>query len=147
MTENQEVHFQEYAFDPKLRKGRAKSELLKLFPEEDLEDIRGFLSGFQIKHIRTGYEREVPEWAKKNEGIQKILLTAFPKLHTDVSQRKRAGRWAQVINLYFRQNWSQTEVSEALGENSNVIKMLVRSINWVAEGKRTDGSGPRVSQA
>ena len=42
MTENQEVHFQDYAFDPKLRKGRAKNELLKLFPEEDLEDILFF---------------------------------------------------------------------------------------------------------
>lgn len=145
MTENQEVHFQDYAFDPKLRKGRAKNELLKLFPEEDLEDIRGFLSGFQIKHIRTGYEREVPEWAKTNEGIQKILLTAFPRLQTDIIQRKRAGRWAQVINLYFRKGWSRSEVAEAMGEKDLIVKMLVRSIGRVADGKRADGSGPRFS--
>jgi hypothetical protein len=144
MSENQEVHFQDYAFDSKLNRHSAEKELLKFFPEEDIQDLRGFLSGFQIKNVRTGYEREVPEWATKNEGIQKILLTAFPKLHTDAAQRKRAGRWAQVINLYFKKRWSRAEVAEAMGENDLVIKMLVRSIVRVADGKRADGSGMRL---
>ena len=141
MPENDGPHFQDYAFDPKLNKGRGrKKELLRMFPDEDLQDIRGFLSGFQIKNTRTGYGREVPEWACTRVGIQEVLLRAFPRLQTDVNQRKHAGRWAQIINLYFLQGWSAEEVAEELGQSRASIKMLVMGIDRTSRGLTVNGT-------
>src|SRR6266480_1444919 len=112
----EEIHFQDHAFDPDLNLSREPEGTLgrgtarkKRFV---ISELKPFLDlgmhtatavsfaktgcGFQIKRIRRE-ERDTPEWAKTSEGIQKILLTAFPKLHEKPLQRKRAGRWAQVI--------------------------------------------------
>jgi hypothetical protein len=142
-TVNGNIHFQDVAFDSTLNRHSAEKELLKSFPEEDLSDLRGFLSGFQIKKIRTE-ERELPDWARTTKGIQKILLTAFPKLAVNENQRKRAGRWAQVIQLYFRMGWTFDEVAKEMNEKSRTVEMLIRSIVRTSRGERPDGSGPRV---
>lgn len=128
--------FQDYAFDHDLAKsnmhlGKLRSAL----------DEAGFSSrsGFQVKNFRTGYKKETPEWARMKEGIQKILLTAFPKLNMSPSQRRRAGRWAQVINLYYLKGWSVSEVAEELNEDPRVIKRLTMSISRVSKGFTVDG--------
>jgi hypothetical protein len=98
--------------------------------------------GFQIHNIRRE-DRAVPEWAVTNEGIQKILLTAFPRLQTNPLQRKRAGRWAQVIQLHFRQGWTYSEVADELNEKPRSIEMVIRGIIRTSQGQRSDGRGPR----
>lgn len=122
-----EPRFQRFQFDKKLNRGT-------VYGAFD-EDIHG---GFQIKEIRPK-SRGIPEWARTNEGIQKVLLTAFPKLHINPSHRQRAGRWAQVIELFFKRGWSETDVAEALQETVGNIRRLVVSISWVSEGKTVDG--------
>jgi hypothetical protein len=71
-------------------------------------------------------------------------LTAFPKLHVNQNQRKRAGRWAQIIQLYFQLGWTRTEVAAELNVGPGAIKTLTRSITRTSKGLRTDGSGPRI---
>ena len=61
-------------------------------------------AGHQIL-VERQQERVCPEWAKSDTKIQEILLRSFPKLKQAGSQdEKRAGRWARVIQLYFRMN-------------------------------------------
>ena len=140
MTENQEAHFQDCAFDPELGTSwlhkRGKGELRSVIDGRELGPTG---VGFQIKEFRTGYTREVPEWARTNVGIQKVLLTAFPRLQTDKNQRKHAGRWAQVINMYFRQGWSAEEVAEELNQSRASVKMLVLGIDRTSRGLTVNG--------
>ena len=139
MTENQEVHFQDCAFDPELGTSwlhkRGKGELRSAIDGRELGPTG---VGFQIKNIRTE-KRDVPEWARTNEGIQKLLLTAFPKLKINESQRKRAGRWAQVIQMYFRMGWTYSEIANELEVRPNIVLMIIRGVTYTAEGKTWNG--------
>lgn len=137
-------HFQDFAFDPDLGTSQLHHRgigELRAFVDGDelLFPWNGKNSGFQIKHFRTGYDREVPDWARDNKSLQNLLFTAFPRLHTSPSQRRRAGRWAQVINLYFLKGWSVTEVADELNEDPRVIKRLTLSITRTSKGLTVDG--------
>jgi hypothetical protein len=127
--------FQDYAFDKKIDRRSVIKEMRPFI--EDERDIYSRTRGFQVHTIRRE-EREVPEWARTKEGIQKILLTAFPKIQ-DPKQRVKAGRWAQVIQLYFQLGWTYTQVADELNEKPNVILMVIRGITYTAEGKTWNG--------
>lgn len=87
--------------------------------------------GHQIIKIRR-HERDVPEWAKSNEEIQKLLLRSFPKMTTHPLQRLRAGRWARIIHLYFRNGSTYSEVAEEMGESVVVIHSTLKRIRRAA---------------
>jgi hypothetical protein len=155
---NDAPKFQEYAFDPELdryssfmfglnvRTGLSKMSLRGPSEVRSFNDYRiGTASGFQIKHIRQE-EKDVPDWAKKNEEIQKILLTAFPNLHVNQKQRQKAGRWAQIIRLHFLLGWSYSEVAEELNVKPNVVLMTIRGIKYTVDGKTWNGK-PRKRMA
>jgi hypothetical protein len=84
-----------------------------------------------------------PEWTKTKEGIQEVLLVAFPKQGVNPVQMKRATRWRQVIRLYFEENRPYSKVALTLGASLGVIKSLIRGIVWVAAGKRASDGKPR----
>lgn len=134
MKENKEARFQDYQFDRELGGKRGKEELLKVASPEDLEDFRGFLSGFQIKRFRTGYRRELPEWVRSKVGVQKVLLAAFPKLNESLSQRRRAGKWLRVITLFYLQNWSEAQVAAEINESVCRVRHHIAHIDNVANG-------------
>src|SRR5579859_7661600 len=94
----------------------------------------GFMAGHQVLKIRRRF-RSIPEWAKSNKRVQELLLTAFPKLATDEKQRHRAGRWARIIQLYFRSQKSYSETAEELGEGKNAILKTIRRVRLTAEGR------------
>ena len=131
--------FQDYAFDRKLGGRKEYKELREVVDGDDLGEV-GAARGFQIRSIRTGYKKEVPEQLANNEGIQKLLLTAFPKLLTSESQRQKAGRWAQVVKLHFQMGWSYPTIAEEMGVDPNVIKMIIRGIKYTLDGKTWNGS-------
>ena len=130
--------FQEYAFDPKLGGRKKFKELREVIDGDDLGEV-GSARGFQIKNIRTGYKKDVPDQLANNAGIQKLLLTAFPKLLINESQRQKAGRWAQVVKLHFQMGWSYTQVAEEMAVNPNVILMIIRGIKYTLDGKTWNG--------
>ncbi|HTQ97233.1 MAG TPA: hypothetical protein VMH89_10530 [Candidatus Acidoferrum sp.] len=139
---NSQPVFQEYAFDPAFRGKAAVDELLRVASKEDLEDDRGFLYGFQIKRFRTGYRKNSPRWARAKIDIGKLLLRAFPKLATNASQRRRAGRWAQIINMWYLMGWSESEIAEELGMSVENVRFKLVCIDRVSKGFRANGSGP-----
>jgi hypothetical protein len=139
---NEVPQFQDHAFDRALDGRRPEHDLLQLTDVVDGDKISEG-RGFQIKTFRATYTRPVPDWARTKEGIQKILLTAFPRLRVSLSQRQKAGRWAKVINLYFINGWSTEDVAEEMYEKRQTIMMLTRSIVRVSQGLRADGSGTR----
>ena len=53
---------------------------------------------------QAGHEERVantPEWVRDNAQVRAVLLRAFPKLGTNLTQRARAARWMFIINRYF----------------------------------------------
>ena len=131
----QEVHFQKHAFDGALGSTDRKKEFSKTVADFDARDLKGF----QITESGVGVEKEVPDWVWQKTETQKVLLTAFPKLHTDAGHRRRAGRWAQVITLYYLQGMTAEEVAKELNETRIVIKRLIISISRISKGLTVNG--------
>jgi hypothetical protein len=128
--------FQQHAFDKKLRGRHAIGVEVKQKYDPEitlLKEAFGF-GGYQVHRVPQRHEeKEVPAWAIKDESLRAILLAAFPKLNTNTSQRKAAARWAQAIQLYYRQGCTRTEVAEEMMETENAIMCLVHRIKKLAE--------------
>ena len=97
-------------------------------------------NGHQIVKLRTR-KRTVPAWTRNNKEVQKVLLRSFPKLATDSRQRIRAARWARIIHLYFRLQWTYRQVADELGITPERMHDLIRNICRSAAGLRADGTG------
>ena len=97
-------------------------------------------SGHQIL-VERKHKRIVPDWAQDDAKVRELLLRSFPKFRTDKRQAARAGRWARVIQLYFRMGKTHGQIADEMSIEYNKVKMLIRAIKWAAQGKRTDGSG------
>jgi hypothetical protein len=93
---------------------------------------------------KTGVPRTCPEWALDNAKVQEILLRSFPKLMTDEKQRASAGRWARIIQLYFKSQMTHGQIASELGVNLNTILMVVRSIGRAAKGLSSKTGKARV---
>lgn len=82
---------------------------------------------------------KTPDWVHDDQRVRELLLRSFPKLATDPLQRKRAGRWMQVIQLYFRMGWTWAKIAEEMGESPRKIESTIQKIYNVAAGRRSDG--------
>jgi hypothetical protein len=125
---------------------------LKTIRKKDMQRLRGkvdgddnFMSAHQIKKIRTR-ERVIPPWTLNDKEVRKVLLRAFPSLHTSQSAARSAGRWTRLIHLYYRVQMSNSQVAKEMGMTLNATKMALKSIRRVARGQRTDNKGPIVHQ-
>lgn len=87
--------------------------------------------------------RRIPVWANNDEQIRQLLLQSFPKLATDPKQRHRAGRWLQVIHLYYRVGYTRGHIAVELKITEDQVRDLIRNITRAANGKRADGTGKR----
>lgn len=99
-------------------------------------------TSFQLCIIRRKVKPQ-HSWAARNDSIQRVLLTAFPKLVRNESQRRRAGRWARVIQLYFQMGLSYAEVGQEIKEKPGTVMTLIRSISRVAGGRTANGADRR----
>jgi hypothetical protein len=96
--------------------------------------------GHQILVMRK-HNRKTPEWTKHDIKVQEVLRRSFPHLLTNKRQAAQAGRWARVIQLYFRMGYTHGQIAEELETSYSTVLSLIRSIKRVAEGQRADGSG------
>lgn len=96
--------------------------------------------GHQIIKTRQ-VKRNIPLWAKNDRNIRQMLLVSFPKLKSNIRQRKKAARWTRIIQLYFRVHKTHGQIADEMGMTLNAVKMVIRAIKWAAEGKRANGSG------
>lgn len=90
---------------------------------------------------KTGVPRTCPDWAKDNAKIRALLLRSFPKLLTDEKQRLKAGRWARVIQMYYRSQMTHGQICNELDLTLPTILSMIRNIDRVVKGKRADGRG------
>lgn len=83
-----------------------------------------------VNEGRRGRKRTgVPDWVKDDEKVRGILLRAFPKLATDAGQRIRAGRWARVIDTYYREGVPASAVAADLGISKQSVEQIIRYLN------------------
>lgn len=121
-----------------------------VIPKERYEMILDYLvpsrdmgeEGFQIIKIR-GISRDIPEWMMSDREVSKLLLRSFPTLGINLSQRKRAGRWARVIHLHYRMKLPRQIVAEEMNISQATLESLTRSITRASKGLRANGSGKR----
>lgn len=103
-----------------------------------------FMTGHQIMRTRTeSRKRKTPAWAVDDAFIRQLILKSFPCVATNLLQRKRAGRWMLIINMYFKSLHSYSEVAEEMGEPKGAILSTIRSIGRAVKGKKTNGLGKR----
>lgn len=88
-------------------------------------------------------DRVAPAWATSDEAVRKILLSAFPKLQTHAGQRERAGRWAEIIHLYFRLKMSSGQIATHTELKRKTVENTIASIRRVAGGRMANNRGPR----
>jgi hypothetical protein len=111
----------------------------------DFED--SFNQGNQIHSFYRNSNKHLPTWMKDDAAIQKILLQVFPKLEVDKQQRRAAGRWAQVIQIYFRMNQPAGVVARQMAISIPRVRSLVRSIYRASLGLTTRGTERKRSGA
>jgi hypothetical protein len=109
---------------------------------EKFDSDEGFVDGHQIEKIRTR-EKNIPSWATNNSEVQKILLSAFPKLKNNKIQRKRASRWAAVIHLFYRMNMTKSQVAHELKTKTTIVNRLLQRIRCVGDGTTEYAQGKK----
>jgi hypothetical protein len=128
---------------------------LKAGVSQDHAKLRGsidggdqFMDAFQVTKVRK-IEREIPEWVYSMTEIQRVLITAFPRLATLSKELlfkdKNAARWGQIINLYYRMNQPRQIVARELGMTEVDLKRMLLSITRAEKGLRTDGKARVVT--
>ncbi len=100
-----------------------------------------FMVGGHQKSSLRKKERIVPEWTKNDKKVREVLLRSFPKLRTDPKQRYQAARWARIIHLYFRMQYTYRQVAAELDMPLKAMESMIRSIKRVAAGRRANGTG------
>lgn len=109
----------------------------------------GEFNGFQVQDKRRASHqarllRPIPSWVQNDRRIQDLLLKMFPRMRDRRTKHyKSAKRWAPIIYLYFRNGQSATEIGEALGIPSKLVKKALYRIRKAAAGFRTTGK-PRT---
>jgi hypothetical protein len=103
-------------------------------------DEPSFAQGHQHKSLYRHSTKCIPSWIKDDAAVQKILLQAFPKLETDERQRWNAGRWALVIQHYFRRKLPAGVVAAEMNIGISRVRSLIRSIHRSGSGLTTRGT-------
>jgi hypothetical protein len=96
--------------------------------------------GFQTLTIKRP-KKKVPEWVNSHVKIRELLLRTFPLMKTNLKQREKAGRWARIIYLYYRRQWTMGQIAAELGIDYEDVKGILRSVTRVAQGRRANGTG------
>lgn len=110
-----------------------------------LDSKDGFIKGHSVKGPRRT-SRRVPAWAKSEERIRAILRKSFPKWEENPVQRKRAGIWARLIQLFFVTGMTRGQVAEEMNLDYGKVKDTIRSIKRVVKGYRAGDGLPRMRE-
>jgi hypothetical protein len=105
---------------------------------------------------RAGHNQRVantPEWLMNDAAVRAVLLRAFPKMGTNPTHRKRAGRWASIIKMYFRLGYTASHVAMELryddDRKSDRAPQVRDATNarqsWMSEKKEIENLTKRVT--
>ena len=98
------------------------------------------------ERARAAHQRRmarVPEWANSDTEVRALLLRSFPKLKTDLAQKKRAALWSKVIFLYWRELWGGVDIAKEMKIPASMVYETIKRIKRAGAGLRTDGK-PRT---
>ena len=98
--------------------------------------------GHQIinsNRANAGPARKNSEWAKSDKIVQNLLFNIFPKLAKNENQRKRAGKWLRIIQLYHRSGFSAGDVAAEMKITRTSVKGILRHIRLALKGLPLDG--------
>ena len=114
---------------------------MRIIPGLDRNEL--FQKGYLIRGAPKGSWKKrtenIPAWALNNKTVKELLLMVFPKMSSDRRQRDRAGRWARVIQIYFRAARPASETAHTLGISQKAVYDTVLRIRRAARGLRTTG--------
>lgn len=96
-----------------------------------------FLSSHQILKTKRP-KKKIPEWVVNDKKTQNLLLRSFPLMKSNLKQRTQAGRWARVINLYYKRQWSRGQIAAELHLTYAAVDSIIRALKRAAAGLRTD---------
>lgn len=82
---------------------------------------------------------DIPDWAKSDEGLKEVLLSAFPKAETDEKQAVSAGRWMRVLYLYYRMRFSVDDIAEEMQIPVETVRNITRRAKRVGRGEPANG--------
>ncbi len=103
-----------------------------------------FMEAHEIKTVRGLNEnRALPNWVLNNSYVKTFLLRVFPRLHTNETHRKRAGRWMRVIYLYYRMRLPKRIVMKELKLTLFAFDSIVRGIDRASRGLKANGTGKK----
>jgi hypothetical protein len=88
----------------------------------------------------AGPKRRKAKWAMNDDAVQALLLQTFPKLETSESQRRRAGRWARIIQLYYRLGLSYGHTAAEMKVTTRYVRTLLRNIRRAAAKRPCAGA-------
>jgi hypothetical protein len=92
------------------------------------------------------YKKNIPNWVYNNKFIQDLILRSFPRCKTDGRQRRDAGRWATVINLYYRCRYTYSQIADEVPYMTPCkARGIIRSIQRAASGLRAGSRKPRTN--
>lgn len=100
-------------------------------------------SGHQIL-VERKHKRVTPEWVKSDKKIRELLLRSFPRLLINKRQAALAGRWARVIQLYFRMGKTHGQIAEEMGLKYKDVNNLVDRIRRAGQGFCASGTGKKL---
>jgi hypothetical protein len=113
---------------------------------QNLDGNEQFLSGHRIVEARKRKRIYDCTWALDDKKIQVLLLQSFPKLKTNLLQRRRASRWLRIIQLYFKMHYTGRQTAEEMDESIQAIHGTIRSIHRAISNCRAGDSGVRVGK-
>ena len=99
-----------------------------------------FMTGHRIIKTRQP-RRRIPDWARDDKQLQKLISRSFPYRKTSPEQNERAGRWARFIQLYFKMNRTRGQIMEEMDMSYAAVDSLCRAIYRAARGIRANGTG------
>ena len=91
------------------------------------------------------YKKAIPEWTFSNSEIQKLIRRSFPNWQNNPRQQTDAERWAMVINLYYRNGYTFSQVAEEMCSTPCKIRGVIRSIQRAAAGLQANSNKPRTN--
>ena len=100
-----------------------------------------FMTGHRIIKTRQ-HKRRIPDWAKSDIEIRKMIERSFPYVKTNNDHYRRAARWALFINLYFKMNKTRSEIMDEMGLSYQAVDSLCRAVYRAGKGIKSNGKGP-----
>jgi DNA-binding CsgD family transcriptional regulator len=94
------------------------------------------------RNLRRRRARQ-PNWTRRDQKINALLLKRFPSLRTNLTQRRRAAFWHEVILQYWREFLKPAQIAVRLNVSADKVSATIKRIERAGEGLRTDGN-PRT---